>query len=74
MSVLLLTIAAISVGAAGFKHPADVAAFAGNPGQFLSHVHPLTLPWRQILYTGLLSTDVALWLEVRQSIWNPPHG
>ncbi|KAK9816221.1 hypothetical protein WJX74_001240 [Apatococcus lobatus] len=64
MSVLLLTIAAISVGAAGFKHPADVAAFAGNPGQYLSHVHPATLPWKQILYTGLLSTDVALWLEV----------
>ena len=64
MSVLLLTIAAISVGAAGLKHPSEVAAFVGDPGQFLSHVHPASLPWKQVLYTGLLSTDVALWLEV----------
>ena len=64
MSVLLFTIAAISIGAAGLKHPSEVAAFAGNPSAFLAGVHPASLPWKQILYTGLLSTDVALWLEV----------
>ncbi len=64
MSVLLFTIAAISIGAAGLKHPSEVAAFASNPGGFLSSVHPASLPWKQVLYTGLLSTDVALWLEV----------
>ena len=64
MSVLLFTIAAISVAAAGLKHPAEVAAFASNPRAFVGSIHPSTLPWKQVLYTGLLSTDVALWLEV----------
>lgn len=59
MGMVLATTAAITTGAAVGTHPALLASI----GSF--QVDQLTsVPWAEVLYTGLLTTDVVLLMEV----------
>ncbi|KAK9816430.1 hypothetical protein WJX72_000116 [[Myrmecia] bisecta] len=64
MSVIMATIAVMSASAALLLHPHEtehVLSHISSLPQMIADGH---IPWMAIFYTGLLSTDVALWIEV----------
>lgn len=64
MSISLVTIAGFSLLTAAVAHPSQVVEMASHPVGTLSAVAGMSLPWQQVLWTGLLSTDLALILEL----------
>jgi drug/metabolite transporter (DMT)-like permease len=62
-SVVLTTTAALAVAAAGFAQPEAVHALFTHPATVLASVEAATIPWGEILYTSLLTTDVVLLME-----------
>lgn len=63
MSIVMFTIAGCAGVVAAAANVDSLAHFASNPLDLRTAL--LALPWLAILYTGLLSTDVALVCEVR---------
>jgi hypothetical protein len=65
MAASLAGVAVLMSGAAGLAHPGEVADLVHSPAAALRWMATAAFPWGQILYTGLLSTDLALLIEVR---------
>lgn len=72
MSVVLTTTALLSTIAAAAAHPSETAALLKSITVDLSGEHGSTfplenfasIPWAEVLYTGFLTTDVVLLMEV----------
>jgi drug/metabolite transporter (DMT)-like permease len=64
MSVVLAVTAAAAAAAAAVAHPAALAHAVAAPGDFAAALSSDAVPWNAVLYTGLLSTDVALLMEL----------
>jgi len=64
MSLSLATVAGISLTAAAIAHPSQFAGLMVNPVGSLEALRGDNMPWGQVLWTGLLSTDLALILEL----------
>ena len=66
-AVIIYTIAAISLVSAVATHTGDIQQLLSHPitcgSCWLSQAQ--SLPWTAIVFTGLLSTDLALYIEVR---------
>jgi drug/metabolite transporter (DMT)-like permease len=62
-SVVLTTTAAMAIAAAGFAQPEAVHALFTHPETVLASIEATTIPWGEILYTSLLTTDVVLLME-----------
>ena len=71
MAASLAGVAVLMSGAAGLAHPGEVADLVHSPAAALQWMATAAFPWGQILYTGLLSTDLALLIEVR--LLRTPH-
>ena len=64
MSVSLSAVAVLMGIAAAAAHPSEVVELVSNPGSHLKFLMSGLFPWGGVLYTGLLSTDLALLIEV----------
>lgn len=64
MSISLTTIAAISLLTAAAAQPSQAIALVSQPFASFAAMSEMDLPWQQALWTGLLSTDLALLLEL----------
>lgn len=64
MSVVLATTAVLAAGAAGGTLPALITTAIANPATALAAAVGAHIPWLQVLYTGLFTTDVALLMEL----------
>lgn len=64
MSIILGTTCLLSLGATLAINPSEVLAALAHPVADWQAMASPSFPWAQIWYTGLLSTDVALLIEV----------
>lgn len=64
MSVSLATIAVVMGAVAAAAHPSEVVSLFSDPASHIKFLMSGVFPWGGILYTGLLSTDLALLIEV----------
>lgn len=67
MSVVLTTTAFLSTLAAGVAHPSETVLFIKSivdSGTNPSSEYMSSIPWGEVLYTGFLTTDVVLLMEV----------
>ncbi|KAI7839105.1 hypothetical protein COHA_007110 [Chlorella ohadii] len=64
MAVVLATTMVFSGVAAAATHPAALADWLQNPAGFEQIFTSGQFPWQQVLYCGLLTTDLALLMEV----------
>ncbi|KAL4530773.1 hypothetical protein Ndes2437B_g04251 [Nannochloris sp. 'desiccata'] len=62
-SVVLTTTAALAIAAAGFAQPEVVHSLFTHPSTVLASVEATSIPWGEVLYTSLLTTDVVLLME-----------
>jgi len=62
-SVVLTTTAALAIISAGFAQPEVVHSLITHPSTVLASVEATTIPWGEVLYTSLLTTDVVLLME-----------
>ena len=62
-SVVLTTTAALAIAAAGFAQPEVVHTLFTHPYTVLAAAEGTTIPWGEVLYTSLLTTDVVLLME-----------
>ena len=66
LAVIVCTIAAVALMLAAIVHPGEIQHTLLHPHQSLSLLTSPQFPWRQILFTGLLSTDFVIYIEVGQ--------
>lgn len=64
MSIVLTSTMVFSGAAAAFTHTDLVAGLMQNPGGLGEMLTSGSVPWWQVMYCGLLTTDLALLLEV----------
>lgn len=64
MSVVLATTAVAAAVAAGASHVDELAGMASHVQATAAAIIASHIPWAQVLYTGLLTTDVALLMEL----------
>ena len=64
MSISLTTIAVIMGAVAAAAHPSEAVSLITDPVPHLKFLMSGVFPWAGVLYTGLLSTDLALLIEV----------
>lgn len=64
MSVVLGTTAVLAAATAGGTLPALITAAITNPATAVAAAVGAHIPWLQVLYTGLITTDVALLMEL----------
>ena len=67
MSVSLATVAVLAGCAAAVAHPAEAVSLFAHPIEHAKFLVSGLFPWTGILYTGLLSTDLVLLIEVRSN-------
>lgn len=64
IAVVVCTIAAVSLISCAIAHPGEIQNTLVHPQQSVALVMSPAFPWRQIAYTGLLSTDFVIYIEV----------
>lgn len=64
LGVIIPVITAMALACAAASHPGEALHWAAHPGGALRMMASPDAPWGQILYTGLLSTDLALLIEL----------
>jgi drug/metabolite transporter (DMT)-like permease len=64
MAMIMLTTAVVSLSSAAVASPMDLGQAWQHVGELPGLLLRGGFPWRSILYTGLLSTDFALWIEL----------
>ena len=64
MAIIVYTVAAVSLVCAAIAHPADMQFAFMHPRHSLSLLASPDFPWTQIAFTGLLSTDFVIYIEV----------
>ena len=67
MALSLSTVAALMVVSSAFVHPQEFHRALSAPASAvaaLGHLRDMGVPWWQMLYTGVLSTDAVLLIEV----------
>ncbi|KAK9835158.1 hypothetical protein WJX81_002165 [Elliptochloris bilobata] len=64
MALTLSSVAAVMLVSAAFVHPAEVQRILSAPASFGAALRDQGVPWWQMLYTGVLSTDAVLLIEV----------
>lgn len=68
MSVSLATVALLVGCAAAVAHPAEAVSLFAHPVAHAKFLMSGLFPWSGVLYTGLLSTDLVLLIEVRSTV------
>ena len=66
MAIIVYTVAALSLVCAAIAHPAEMQSAFLHPRRSLSLLASPDFPWTQIAFTGLLSTDFVIYIEVSQ--------
>ena len=73
LAIIMYTIAAVALLSCAIAHPGEIQNTLLHPQQTLALITAPTFPWRQIAFTGLLSTDFVIYIEVRPcccvSVW-----
>ena len=64
IAVIVYTIAAIALMSCAIAHPGEIQNTLLHPQQTLAMITSPAFPWRQIAFTGLLSTDFVIYIEV----------
>jgi drug/metabolite transporter (DMT)-like permease len=64
MSVVLATTAVAAAVAAGASHANELAGMVSHVQATAGAVIASHIPWAEVMYTGLLTTDVALLMEL----------
>lgn len=64
MSISLAAVAAVAAGADIVSHPSQALGLLLDPRSGLAAMSDKSVPWQSILWTGLLSTDLALLIEL----------
>lgn len=67
IAVIVYTIAAIALLTCAVAHPGEIQNTLLHPQQSLALMMSPAFPWPQIAFTGLLSTDFVIYIEVQQS-------
>lgn len=64
IAILVYTIAAVALVSCAIAHPGELQSTLLHPQQSLATVMSPAFPWRQVAFTGLLSTDFVIYIEV----------
>lgn len=64
IAVIVYTIAAVALLSCAIAHPGEVQNTLLHPQHTLALISSPAFPWRQIAFTGLLSTDFVIYIEV----------
>ncbi|KAL4422527.1 hypothetical protein ABPG75_008724 [Micractinium tetrahymenae] len=64
MSVVLTTTMGFAALATGVAHHGEIAAALQHPDTLANMLTTAQFPWQQVLYCGLLTTDLALLMEI----------
>ena len=64
ISILVYTIATVAIVSCAIAHPGEIQNTLLHPQQSLATVMSPAFPWRQVAFTGLLSTDFVIYIEV----------
>lgn len=64
IAILVYTIATVAIVSCAIAHPGEIQNTLLHPHQALATVMSPAFPWRQIAFTGLLSTDFVIYIEV----------
>lgn len=67
IAVIVYTIAIAALVATAIVHPGEIQHTLMHPRESLATIASPQFPWRQIAFTGLLSTDFVIYIEVRSS-------
>ena len=65
IAVIVYTIAIAALAATAIVHPGEIQNTLLHPRESLATMASPQFPWRQIAFTGLLSTDFVIYIEVR---------
>jgi len=66
IAIIVYTIAAVALVLTAIVHPGEIQNTLLHPQQSFDLMMSPQFPWRQIAFTGLLSTDFVIYIEVRQ--------
>ncbi len=66
IAIIVYTIAAVALVLTAIVHPGEIQNTLLHPQQSFNLMMSPQFPWRQIAFTGLLSTDFVIYIEVRQ--------
>ena len=66
IAIIVSTIAAVALVLTAIVHPGEIQNTLLHPQQSFNLMMSPQFPWRQIAFTGLLSTDFVIYIEVRQ--------
>ena len=64
IAIIVYTIAAVAILSAAVAHPGEIQYTLLHPQHSLGLITSPQFPWRQIAFTGLLSTDFVIYIEV----------
>ncbi|KAL3162993.1 hypothetical protein ABBQ32_009425 [Trebouxia sp. C0010 RCD-2024] len=64
IAILVYTIAAVALVSCAIAHPGELQSTLLHPQQSLATVMSPAFPWRQVAFTGLLSTDFVIYIEL----------
>ena len=68
MAIIVYTVAAVSLGCAAIAHPAETQFAVLHPQESLALMASPAFPWKQLAFTGLLSTDFVIYIEVHSCL------
>ncbi len=64
IAIIVYTIAAVALVSTAIAHPGEIQHTLLHPQHSLNLVMSPQFPWRQVAFTGLLSTDFVIYIEV----------
>lgn len=67
LAIIVCTVAAVALLSCAIAHPGEIQNTLLHPQQTLALITSPTFPWQQIAFTGLLSTDFVIYIEVHAS-------